>query len=448
MAPDSRIEPPHPNTENNGKGVSQISSEEEVHSLGGGDDVIQKSIKMTALIPLVVLAVGCQPSQETATTEPDFKSEAQRLAHEVLMVDTHIDLPYRLHENPEDVAVRTEDGHFDLVRAREGGLNAAFMSIYVPAGLQDTGGAQDLADELIDMVESIAENAPESFAVARSVAEVRALFDQGIFALPMGIENGAAIEDDLGALQHFYDRGVRYITLAHSEPNLICDSSYSEDHRSGGLSSFGREVVAEMNRLGIMVDISHVSDDTFFQAIEISKAPMIASHSCCRHFTPGFERNMSDEMIARFAEGGGVIQIAFAPGFLTAPAREQSSRVWAIMREYMEEHDVSMGSPEVRQRVADYYAEHPKVETSVSEVVDHIEHVISLVGVDHVGIGSDFDGISSTPIGLEDVSTFPNLIEELLRRGLSEDDIRKICGENLLRVWAEVERVAEDLQSP
>jgi membrane dipeptidase len=262
----------------------------------------------------------------------------------------------------------------------------------------------------------------------------------------MGIENGAAIEDDLGALRHFYDRGVRYITLAHSEPNLICDSSYSADRRSGGLSPFGREVVAEMNRLGIMVDISHVSDDTFLQAVELSKAPMIASHSCCRHFTPGFERNMSDEMIARLAAQGGVVQIAFAPGFLTMPARRQSEELWSILRQYMDEHNVAMGSPEFREKIAEYYAEHPRVETSVSDVADHIQHVIELAGIDHVGVGSDFDGISSTPTGLEDVSAFPNLIEELLRRGLSEEDIRKVCGENLLRVWAEVEKVAHDLQ--
>jgi membrane dipeptidase len=276
---------------------------------------------------------------------------------------------------------------------------------------------------------------------------VRALCDEGIFALPMGIENGAAIEDDLGALRHFYDRGVRYITLSHSEANLICDSSYSDDRPSNGLSPFGREVVAEMNRLGIMVDISHVTDDTFYQAIEISKAPMIASHSCCRHFTPGFERNMSDDMIVRLAEAGGVIQIAFAPGFLTEAAQKQSSDLWAKMREYMEEHEVAMGSPEFMQQMALFYQENPKVQTSVSDVADHLEHVINLVGIDHVGIGSDFDGISSAPTGLEDVSTYPNLIEELLRRGLSEEDIRKVCGENVLRVWLEVEMAAAEMKA-
>lgn len=403
---------------------------------------------LAVLLPIIMLSIGCQKTQDQLASETDFRAEAMRLAQETLTVDTHIDLPYRLQEKPDDVTVRTEDGHFDLVRAREGGLDAAFMSIYVPASLQETGGGRKLADELIDIVEGLSTQAPDSFAIARSVHEVRSLFAEGIFALPMGIENGAAIEDDLSAVQHFYDRGVRYITLSHSEPNLICDSSYSTDRPLGGLSPFGREVVAEMNRLGIMVDISHVTDDTFFQAIELSKAPMIASHSCCRHFTPGFERNMTDEMITLLAENGGVIQIAYAPGFLSEAAQKQSTELWATMRQYMEENDVAMGSPEFNDRIALYYEQNPKVETSVSDVVDHIEHVIELVGIDHVGIGSDFDGISSAPTGLEDVSTYPNLIEELLRRGLSEQDIRKVCGENLLRVWSEVEIIAEELQQP
>jgi membrane dipeptidase len=407
----------------------------------------RNSLVLAMLLTLIAAFLGCpRPSKGPATLDADFHAEAIRLAHELLLVDTHIDLPYRLQEMADDVTVRTEDGHFDLVRARQGGLDAAFMSIYVPASYQETGGARGLADTLIDSVEALAEQSPESFGVARSVAEVRALFAEGIVALPMGIENGAAIEDDLAALQHFYDRGVRYITLVHSEPNLISDSSYSEDRPSNGLSAFGREVVAEMNRLGIMVDISHVTDEAFFDAAEISQAPMIASHACCRHFTPGFERNMSDEMIMRLAEGGGVIHIAFAPGFLNEAAQKQSSDLWSTMRRYMEDHQIAMGSPEFRERLELYWQEHPKVETTVSDVVDHIEHVIELVGVDHVGIGSDFDGISTTPTGLEDVSAFPNLIEELLRRGHSEDDIRRICGENLLRVWSEVERTAARLQ--
>ena len=407
--------------------------------------MILKRSFLAALLPIVMLSIGCQKTQDQLPSETDFRAEAMRLALETLTVDTHIDLPYRLQEKPDDVTVRTEDGHFDLVRAREGGLDAAFMSIYVPASLQETGGGRKLADELIDIVEGIATKAPDSFAIARSVDEVRSLFAEGIFALPMGIENGAAIEDDLSAVQHFYDRGVRYITLSHSEPNLICDSSYSTNRPSGGLSPFGREVVAEMNRLGIMVDISHVTDDTFFQAVELSKAPMIASHSCCRHFTPGFERNMTDEMITLLAEKGGVIQIAYAPGFLSEAAQKQSTELWATMRQYMEENDVAMGSPEFNDRIALYYEQNPKVETNVSDVADHIEHVIELVGIDHVGISSDFDGGGGV-VGWNDASETFNVTLELVRRGYTEEDIAKLWGGNFLRVWREADQVARKIQ--
>jgi membrane dipeptidase len=407
-----------------------------------------KFVSLTTIIPILVLLSGCgQAPTETVVAEVDYTAEANRLAQEILLVDTHIDLPYRLHDKMEDVSVRTEGGHFDYVRARDGGLDAAFMSIYIPASYQEKGGARELGDQLIDIVEGLQEQAPDKFVVARSVADVRTAFEQDIFALPLGIENGAAIEDDLANLQHFYDRGVRYVTLTHGEANLISDSSYDEERIWNGLSPFGREVVAEMNRLGMMVDISHVTDETFYQVMEISKAPAIASHSCARYFTPGFERNMSDEMITKLAENGGVIQIAFAPGFLSAAAHEQSMKMWATMRQFIQENKVSRDSPEVRERLARFYEENPKVEVGVADVADHIEHVINLVGVDHVGIGSDFDGIGEGPAGLEDVSGYPNLIEELLRRGYREDDIRKICAENLLRVWSEVERAAQESQA-
>jgi membrane dipeptidase len=403
---------------------------------------------VTTLVSLCVVSIGCGQAE----TPPEIDhmrlaDRAQRLARDTLIIDTHIDLPYRLHETMEDVSKETEGGHFDAARARRGGLDAAFMSIYVPASLQEEGGARELADELIDMVEGLEARSPDTFAVAHSVADVHVLFERGVIAFPMGIENGAAIEDRLDALEHFFDRGVRYITLAHSEPNLICDSSYQPERRWNGLSPFGREVVAEMNRLGMMVDVSHVTDDTFDQVLEISRAPVIASHSSCRAFTPGFERNMSDEMIERLAENGGVIQIAFAPGFLTEAAQQQSTALFAMMRQFMAENDVEFGSPEFGRQIARFYEENPKVETTVSDVADHIEHVVHLVGIDHVGIGSDFDGITSGPTGLEDVSTYPKLIEELLRRGFTDEDIRRICSENLLRVWSDVERVASELQS-
>lgn len=293
------------------------------------------------------------------------------------------------------------------------------------------------------MVEEIENRWPDWFTVARSPEEVRAAFDAGTIALPLGIENGSAIGDDLGLLEHFHDRGVRYITLAHGENNQICDSSYADDTPWGGLSPFGRDVVGEMNRLGIMVDVSHVTDAAFRDVLEIVSAPPIASHSSCRAFTPGWERNMSDEMIVALAEAGGVIQIAFGSAFVSQEANERSSRVWGEYGRYLHEHHLSSDSEEAKAFRDKLMEENPPVPVTVAQVADHIDHVVELVGVEHVGFGSDFDGVSALPQGLEDVSGFPNLIAELLRRGYSEADIAKICGGNILRVWGEVEAAAD-----
>ncbi len=260
----------------------------------------------------------------------------------------------------------------------------------------------------------------------------------------MGMENGSPIEGDIGNLEHFFDRGIRYITLTHSLSNHIADSSFDENRQWNGLSEFGVEVVREMNRLGIMVDVSHVSDDTFWQVVEISEPPVIASHSSARRFTPGWERNMSDEMIRRLAEKGGVIQINFGSGFVEKSAREYDSLLWAAGKAWMSEHpDLGYaGASEVF--LPQYIAENgPYPFATLDHVLDHFDHVVALAGIDHVGIGSDFDGLGdSFPTGLKDVSAYPNLIEGLLKRGYSESDIRKILGENLLRVWSEVEAYA------
>ena len=418
-----------------------------------------QSIAMTMLVLFVsVLGVGCgggseAPAPETADTPPAAETpaeKAKRLAQEMLIVDTHVDVPYRLEEAMEDISQRTEKGDFDFVRAREGGLDAPFMSIYVPADYQESGGAKDFADSLIDMVEKFETDNPDKFTVASNVEEVLAAKAAGKVALPLGIENGAAVEDDLANLEHFFNRGVRYITLTHSKNNQICDSSYEEpDNRQwNGLSPFGKEVVAEMNRLGIMVDISHVSDDSFYQVMEITKAPAIASHSSCRHFTPGFERNMDDDMIQKLAENGGVVQINFGSGFLTPEAREHSTSFWANIQEHAKANGLERGSEELNAYVESYREQNPLPYATLDDVVAHIDHVVKLVGVDHVGIGSDFDGVGdSLPVGLKDVSAFPNLIEALLVKGYSDEDIEKILSGNIVRVWKAVEAKAAELQS-
>ncbi len=398
--------------------------------------MIHRSLTTLASLALIV---AC-----SAPTPPDFAKDAERIAMDSIIVDTHIDVPYRLAAKPADISIATEDGDFDYPRAVRGGLNAPFMSIYTPSSLEAEGGSKEVADSLIEMVYGFEEQWPDKFAVATSPAEVRSQFAAELISLPLGMENGSPIEGDLANLADYYDKGIRYITLAHGLSNHISDSSYDDTHQWGGLSDFGKDVVREMNRLGIMVDISHVSDDAFWQTIDISEVPIIASHSSARHFTPGFERNMSDEMIVALAKKGGVIQINFGSTFVTAKAREYStarseaSEQWLVDNPQYTEADSHQLFPAV------YAAEHgPLPYASVDDVLDHFDHVVAIAGVDHVGIGSDYDGVGdSLPIGLKDVSSYPNLIKGLLQRGYSEADIRKILGENLLRVWQSAEDYA------
>jgi len=422
----------------------------------------RRATTLAAVLATVLLA-GCQPggSEPEPAADADAgpaaevtPARAEELAHEILIVDTHVDVPYRLMEEWQDISTATEGGDFDYPRAREGGLDAPFMSIYVPASYQETGGAREYADGLIDMVEKFASDWPDKFALAASPADVERIRAEGKIALPMGMENGAPIEDDLANVGHFFDRGIRYITLTHSKNNQICDSSYEdpEERTWDGLSPFGEQVVAEMNRVGIMVDVSHVSDATFDDAIALSKAPMIASHSSCRHFTPGFERNLDDGRIRALAEKGGVLQVNFGSSFLTAAANSHSRDKWAAIGEYAEANDLDREDEEDRAAIEEfeksYDEQHPLPYADLANVVAHIDHVVEIAGIDHVGLGSDFDGVGdSLPTGLKDVSDLPNLIRALLEQGYSEEDVAKICGGNLMRVWRQVERVAAEIQA-
>ena len=379
----------------------------------------------------------------------ELDRRAGELARRATVVDTHVDLPYRLSDEKVDPARRTAGGHFDWPRARSGGLDAAFLSIYIPSEVPTDGAARRKADGLIDLVEGLAAKNPEKWAMTRSPDELRAAEAAGKIALALGIENGSAIEHDLANLRHFAERGVRYVTLTHATDNAIADSSYSppETRRWHGLSPFGREVVSEMNRLGMMVDVSHVSDEAFDQAIALSRAPLIASHSSCRLFTPGFERNLDDERIRALAARGGVIQINFGNFFLTAPANRHGELAWAAVEAYKKENGLGDHDPELGRFRERYLAEHPKPEVTLDDLVAHIDHVVALVGADHVGLGSDFDGVEALPTGLEDVSKLPNLVRRLLEKGYAEADVEKILGGNLLRVWTEVERIGRELRA-
>ena len=410
------------------------------------------------LIFLIGLSVyACNSaSEKTADTafqsDEDLRKLAAELCQKFIIVDGHVDLPYRmevkgfmLKKEVEDVSVETS-GNFDFPKSKKGGLDAPFMSIYVPSSYQKTGGAKEFADSLIDMTSQVAETYPDMFGVVRTPAEIEENFKAGKISLPMGMENGAPIEDDITNVSYFHERGIRYITLTHSKDNQICDSSYDTTYMWNGLSPFGEEVVAEMNRVGIMVDISHVSDSAFFDVMKVTKAPVIASHSSARKFTPGFERNMNDEMIKALAENGGVIHINFGSTFLSKSSRDKFNEMREDMVNFRDSTGLNDEEPAYIAYRDKYLQENPPFE-DVKTAADHIDHVIKLVGIDYVAFGSDFDGVGdSLPEDLKDVSMYPNLIYELLKMGYTEEDIAKICYKNTFRVWNKVIEVSEGLQ--
>lgn len=403
-------------------------------------------LKSMLAASILVAITGCatanpSPSSEQGT-QFQASEKAKTLAHEYLLIDTHIDVPYRLHDTWEDVTVATEQGDFDYPRAVEGGLNAPFMSIYIPASYEESGGSIQLANELIDSMEALVGRAPDKFAMAYSTDDIYQNKGKGLMSIALGMENGTPIEGDLDNLHHFYERGIRYITLAHSLSNHISDSSYDIRRQWNGLSPFGKKLVKEMNKVGVMVDVSHISDEAFYQSVDISEAPVIASHSSLRKYTPGFERNMSDDMLKALAKNEGVIQINFGSSFLAQQANRyrdmMKKRINAVKEQYGE------NSEEGKRRIAEIESNNPYPYATVETVLDHIDHVKELIGVDHIGIGSDYDGVGdSLPVGLKDVSSYPNLVQGLIDRGYSDDEIKMILGGNLMRVWKQVEAYAK-----
>ena len=332
---------------------------------------------------------------------------AQELAQEMVIIDTHLDTPIQLYMQQdkngfyEDITKKSSL-HFDFDRAVSGGLNVPFFVIFTPPSSEEKGTAFEMAKDLIKILEDIMNKNPGKFRLVKSPEEITN--EKNIMQVVYGMENGAPIESKLSNIKLFSDMGINYITLAHSKSNHISDSSYDENKNWGGLSPFGRKVVAEMNKQGVMIDISHVSDAAFYEVLKLTKTPVIASHSSLRHFVPGFERNVSDDMLRGLAKNGGVIQICFGSEFIAEKKK------------------------------------YPNLVVTVKDVADHIDRVKELVGIDHVGIGSDYDGWRNFPVGLEDTSTYPNLIRELLNRDYTKEEIEKVFGGNLLRVWREVKK--------
>ncbi len=385
---------------------------------------------------LAILLLTSAPSLGLAQTS----DRANELAHQYIIIDGHIDAPSTVASSGADMATGNKAVDFDYARAKAGGLDAPFMSIYVAADYEEKGGAKARADILIGLMEGVTAQYPDKFEIAYSPKDVRRIFAEGKIAMPLGMENGSPIEGDLANLKHFYDRGIRYITLAHSKSNHISDSSYDENEKWDGLSPFGFELVRAMNDIGIMVDVSHVTDAAIEDVLSVTRVPVIASHSSLRHFTPGFHRNLSDDLVKKVGANGGVVMINYGSPFLTAEANEYSKPRNA-KREGEEKKMGRAMTSEERMAFNDAWAEvHPYPYATLSDVLDHIDRAVKIAGIDHVGLGTDYDGVGdSLPEGLKDVSSYPELIQGLLDRGYDEAAVEKILGGNALRVWEEVE---------
>ena len=382
-----------------------------------------------------------KPETSNISTSPDVKSKDPLSVHRrAIAVDMHADTTQRMVDEKVDLMQRLPDGHFDTVRAREGGLGAQFFSIWVEPQLFGGGGsgAMKRADTQIAAVRELVEQHSDTWEFAGSAADVRRIAGAGKLAALTGLEGGYALDEKLENVERYYKMGVRYMSPAWSVSTSWAGSSGDEVGSKRGLNDFGKQVVREMNRLGMMADVSHVSDPTFWDIVNTSTKPVVATHSGCRAIA-NVPRNLTDDMIRALAKTGGVVNVIFYPEHIEPGWSEKKKRVDAeiapmVQRASEEEKgDVAhkkLARDEVRRQ--EYAKRLPPV--TVSRLVDHIDHVVKLVGIEHVGIGSDFDGVQATLSDLADVSQLPNLTKELLRRGYSESDIEMILGGNMLRV--------------
>jgi membrane dipeptidase len=374
--------------------------------------------------------------------------EALSIHRRAVAVDMHADTVQFVIDEGADISGRVETTHLDAVRMREGGLDAQFFSVWVEPEFYGLGGAEAIAraDAQVEAVRALAERHPKTWSFATTAADIRRAHEEGKLAALLGLEGGYAIDEKLERVEHYFDRGVRYMTPAWTHSLSWAGSSGDGIGRMIGLNDFGRAVVREMNRLGMMVDVSHVSDKTFWEMADISTSPVIASHSNCRALTD-VPRNLTDDMIRAISDTGGVVCVVYYPGFLDLGWRERKDRLEreiepllrATARPFWGEKSLMrIALDRVRER------EYAKRLSPVpfTRIADHIDHIVSLTSVEHVGCGSDFDGITATPAGLSNVAELPNLTAELLRRGYTAEDVTKILGGNVLRVMEETERGA------
>jgi len=396
-----------------------------------------------------LLLINChmpkKPASEPRPTATQRANDPLSINRRAIVIDMHADTTQRLVDEGVDLAQRLPDGHLDAVRMKEGGLDAQFFSIWVEPELFGGGGSRAIkrADDQIEAVRALAENHPETWELATSVADIRRIAAAGKLAALMGLEGGYAIDEQIENVERYYRVGVRYMSPTWTDSLSWAGSSGDEVGKTRGLNDFGRAVVREMNRLGMMVDVSHVSDKTFWDIIDASTRPVIATHSGCRAIVDE-RRNLTDEMIVALAKTGGVVNVIFYPAFLEPGWNEKKKQVDTEIEPLVQRASNADKGDIAHKKLArdrvrreEFLKRLPPV--SVARIVDHIDHIVKLVGIDHVGIGSDFDGIQAVPADLKSVADLPNLTAELLRRGYSESDIDKILGGNMLRVMEEVE---------
>src|SRR5579864_4546836 len=378
----------------------------------------------------------------------DIEARARTLHFASIVVDTHDDTTQRFLDGDFDLLPRNASGSIDIPRMKDGGLGAIFFSIWIPSKITGPEAVKHAIDQ-IDAVREHVSKHPKEVVLATTAAEIREARKNGKIAALMGVEGGHMIDSDLGVLRSYAALGVRYMTLTHSGNDEWADSSMDKTAHNG-LTEFGKDVVREMNRLGMMVDISHVSDKTFYDALAVSQAPLIASHSSCRAICNA-PRNMTDQMIKDLTAKGGVIQINYHVGFLSQEFMN-ADKDPEITKAIAAEVEKRCGSKEGCQliegeRITREYVQQGKLpRVEYTKIIEHIDHAVKLVGSEHVGLGSDFDG-ANMPFGMEDATKLPLITEALLRKGYSDEDVRKILGENTLRVMADVERVSRELNS-
>jgi membrane dipeptidase len=401
------------------------------------------------LVPTVGFMVAADKGKDKAPLNEPVKlsDEALEIQREALLIDGHNDLPWMLREKADlsfnKINLRKDQKalHTDIPRLRKGGMGAQFWAAYVPAETMRKGTAVRDTLEQIDVIHRMIKEYPDTFEMASTSQDILRIHKAGKIASLIGVEGGHSIDNSLGVLRIYYQLGVRYMTLTHSETIDWADSA-TDKPRSNGLSPFGEQVVREMNRLGMLVDISHVSVDTMKHALRISKAPVIASHSSAFALAE-HSRNVPDDVLKLVARSGGVVMVNFYSGFITPEGANRVKNMFQVARDLKAKYP---DEKEFQAAVEQWRKDNPIPRGSVRTVVDHIEHIIKVAGIDHVGIGSDYDGVNSVPIQLEDVSCYPNITQELLNRGYKKADILKILGGNALRALQEAEKVAQRWQ--